>query len=322
MIFSIPVGIAFLWWMAGKAKSPAPWRKRCRIALPIAILLATGIAFVGYYNWRTTGSPRIFAMSLNQKFYDPSAIFIWETPGPPMQHYNPQFDDFYNRWQRDIYGHNWPDLKKVAMRKVRLFASTYLWWDLLLIVPALYFLPKRQKLYVLWASLAFTLIAFFSLAWTLPHYVAPAMCVVFAVFATGLRHLRLFEVRGYPLGLFCSRLVVLGLLLQTLNAVGTGNEDPLGMGGVRMEDRVVAIHKLEAIPGKHLVFVRYSQDHSVHREWVFNGADIEGSRIVWARELDEVQNQKLIQHFQGRNVWFVEADKFMSPPRPYLPLKN
>src|SRR5262249_54761217 len=281
-----------------------------------------GIAFVGYYNWRTTGSPRIFAMSLNQKFYDNSAIFIWETPGPPMQHYNPQFDDFYNHWQRDLYGHNWSDLKNVARKKVRMFAQTYLWWDFLLLVLPLYFLPKRRKLFVLWAALVFTLIAFFLLAWTLPHYVAPAMSVVFAVFVTGLRHLRLFEVRGHALGFFCSRLVVLGLLLQTANAAATGNEDPLGVGGVRMEGRVAAIHKLEALPGKHLVVVRYSNDHNVHQEWVFNGADIEGSKIVWARELDGAQNQKLIQHFRDRTVWVIEADKFMSPPRPYAPLKN
>jgi len=29
-----------------------------------------------------------------------------------------------------------------------------------------------------------------------------------------------------------------------------------------------------------------------------NDADIEGSRIVWARELDAAQNQKLIEHFR------------------------
>ncbi|HWZ98621.1 MAG TPA: hypothetical protein VN025_12755 [Candidatus Dormibacteraeota bacterium] len=323
LIFSIPVGAVFLWWMAGKAKSAPPWPVRLRkVVLPATILLAAGIAFVGYYNWRTTGSARTFAMSLNQKFYDPSAIFIWETPGPPMPHYNPQFDDFYNRWQRNIYGHNWTDLKKVAGRKVRLFARTYLWWDLLLIVPALYFILWRRKLYPLWASLAFTFLAFFLIAWTLPHYVAPAICVVFAIFVISMRHLRLFKPRGYAFGLLLSRLVVLGLLLQTANAVVTGNEDPLGLGGVRMDERVEAIRKLESIPGKHLVFVRYAKDHNVHHEWVFNGADIEGSRIVWARELNTEQNQKLIEHFRDRNAWFIEADRFLSPPQPYAPPKN
>jgi hypothetical protein len=323
LIFSIPVGALFLKWLAGKAKSVPPISFRVKkVLLPASALLIVGVAFVGYYNWRTTGSPRTFAMSLNQKFYDPSAIFLWETPAAPMLHNNPQFDDFYNRWQRNLYGHNWADIKKIFDRKVRVFARTYLWWDLLLLVPSLYFLPRRRKLFPLYAALLFTVGAFFSLAWTLPHYVAPAICVVFAIFVTAMRHLRLFEIRGYALGLFLSRLIVLGLFLQTANAVVTGNEDPLDLGGVRMESRVEAIRKLEAIPGKHLVFVRYAKDHSAHREWVFNGADIEGSKIVWARELDAEQNQKLIEHFRDRKIWFIEADRFLAPPQPYAPRAN
>jgi len=318
LIFSIPVGVFFLKWLAGKSAPPISVRVK-KVLLPTSALLIAGVAFVGYYNWRTTGSPRTFAMSLNQKFYDPSAIFLWETPTAPMPHNNPQFDDFYNRWQRNLYGHNWADVKTIFARKVRVLARTYLWWDLLLLAPVLYFLPRRKKLYPLYAALLFTFAAFFSLAWTLPHYIAPAMCVVFAIFATTMRHLRLFEIRGYALGLFLSRLVVLGLVLQTANAVVTGNEDPLDLGGVRMESRVEAIRKLESIPGKHLVFVRYAEDHNAHREWVFNGADLEGSKIVWARELDPEQNQKVIGQFSDRKVWFIEADRFLAPPKPYAP---
>lgn len=320
LIFSIPLGAIFLWWLIGKTKGNVAASARLKkVFLPASVLLITGVAFVGYYNWRTTGSPRTFAMSLNQKFYDPSAIFLWETPAAPVQHYNPQFDDFYNRWQRNLYGHNWADVKKIFGRKIRVFARTYLWWDLFLLVPAFYFLAKRRKLYPLYAALLFNAIAFFSLAWTLPHYVAPAMCVVFAIFVTAMRNLRLFEVRGHDLGLFLSRMVVLGLTLQTANAVATGNEDPLDLGGVRMESRVEAIHKLDAIPGKHLVFVRYSKEHNVHHEWVFNDADLENSRIVWARELDKEQNDKVIEHYNGRKVWFIEADRFLAPPQPYAP---
>src|SRR5262249_8857081 len=118
LIFSLPLGAVFVWWMLGKTNSPPPWPVRLRkVILPAAAVLIAGVGFVGYYNWRTTGSPRTFAMSLNQKFYDSSAIFIWETPGPPMPHNNPQFDDFYNRWQRNLYHHTWSDLQKVDGEK-------------------------------------------------------------------------------------------------------------------------------------------------------------------------------------------------------------
>ena len=323
LIFSIPLGAAFLWWMLGRTNPAPSWPVRFRrVVLPVAALLAAGIGFVGYYNWRTTGSPRTFAMSLNQRFYDSSAIFMWETPGPPMPHNNPQFDDFYNRWQRNLYHHNWSDVKRLARKKIVLVGQTYLWWDLLAIVPVLYFLSRRRKLFLLWATLIFAFIAFYSLAWTLPHYVAPAMCAMFALIVTGMRHLRLFEVRGYALGLFLARLVVLGLLLQTANAVATGNEDMMGLGGVRLEGRVDVIRNLESVPGNHLIFVRYSPHHYVHDEWVYNGADIEGSRIVWARELDQAQNQKLIEHFHDRKIWLLEADKYLSRPVPYTAPKN
>jgi hypothetical protein len=323
MFFCLPVAAVFLWWLAGKTKPAVCWSVRLyKVALPLALFLAANFAFIGYYNWRLTGSPRTFALSLNQKFYDPSAMFIWQTPAPPMPHSNPQFDQFYNHWQRNLYDHTWKSLGKVSWRKIRVFPLTYLWWDLLLLVPAAYFLLKRRKLYPVFAALAFTLLAFFFLAWTLPHYVAPAVCAIFAVFVTAMRHLRLYAPRGLAFGLLFSRLIVLGLVLQTANAVVAGNEDSLGFGGVRMEGRLAFIQKLKAIPGEHLVFVRYSKNHDVHGEWVYNDADIEGSAIVWARELDAAQNRKLIEHFRDRHAWSVEADRFLSSPQPYVPPKD
>jgi hypothetical protein len=64
------------------------------------------------------------------------------------------------------------------------------------------------------------------------------------------------------------------------------------------------LKKLQAEPGKHLVMVRYNEDDlSVHDEWVFNEADIDGSKIVWARELDKTQNQRLFDYFKDRKIW-------------------
>lgn len=321
LFFSLPVGFVFLCWLAGKTKSAPPWQVRLRnVALPLCLLLTANFAFLGYYNWRTTGSPRTFAMALHEKFYDPSAIFIWETPRAPMPHNNPQFDEFYNKWQRGLYDHTWASLASLYQRKVRVVLHTYLWWDSVLLLPALLFVFKRRKLFVLYAALLFTALAFFTLAWTLPHYVAPAIVVGFAVLASAMRQLRLFAPRGYAFGLLFSRLIVLGLLLHTANAVVAGSEDPFGLGGVHLRSRVAIIKKLESLPGKHLVFVRYASTHDVHDEWVFNGADLEGSRIVWARELDPAQNQRLIDHFHDRQIWSVEADRSQAPLLPYAPL--
>ena len=81
-------------------------------------------------------------------------------------------------------------------------------------------------------------------------------------------------------------------------------------------------NKLEQTPGKHLIIVRYSEDHNIHDEWVYNGADIDGSKIIWARELDPEQNAKLFSYFKDRHIWLVEPDVDNTEIKPYTPLRD
>ena len=77
--------------------------------------------------------------------------------------------------------------------------------------------------------------------------------------------------------------------------------------------------KLEQLPGQHLLMVRYSDHHNIHDEWVYNGADIDGAKVVWARELDEEQNEKLFAYFRDRQIWLVEPDVNNILVKPYTP---
>jgi hypothetical protein len=45
---------------------------------------------------------------------------------------------------------------------------------------------------------------------------------------------------------------------------------------------------------------------------VYNEANIDGAKIVWAREMDSGQNRKLVEYFKDRQVWLVEVNE--SPP--------
>ena len=52
-------------------------------------------------------------------------------------------------------------------------------------------------------------------------------------------------------------------------------------------------------------------------EWVYNGADIDHAKIVWARDMGNDQNEELLRYYNDRRVWLLDADA--GPPQltPY-----
>jgi hypothetical protein len=77
---------------------------------------------------------------------------------------------------------------------------------------------------------------------------------------------------------------------------------------------------LEALPGQHLVFVRYGPHHPNGAQWVFNRADLPTAKVVWARSLgprdkgEELsrRDRELITRLPGRTLWVL--DETDQPP--------
>ncbi len=63
-----------------------------------------------------------------------------------------------------------------------------------------------------------------------------------------------------------------------------------------------------SIPGDLLVFVRYWPAHIFQDEWVWNDADIDRSRVIFARDLGDTENLQLVRNYQGRTVLLLEPD--------------
>jgi hypothetical protein len=90
------------------------------------------------------------------------------------------------------------------------------------------------------------------------------------------------------------------------------------LGSTTGLDRASVQQRLSARPGRHLAIVRYAPEHHpLSVEWVYNAADIDGARVVWAREMSPAEDRKLIDYFKDRKVWLVEPDS--TPPKvsPY-----
>ncbi len=73
-------------------------------------------------------------------------------------------------------------------------------------------------------------------------------------------------------------------------------------------ERARILVRLEALPRQQLVIVHYHPEHDPLQEWVYNNADIDGSKVVWARDMGPEQNRELIRYYENRQAWLVEAD--------------
>ena len=139
----------------------------------------------------------------------------------------------------------------------------------------------------------------------LPHYAAPVLCVFYAILVQALRHLRLVRFRGRRIGVVVARTAVLLLLFQTATAICDGLRHPVF--GLRR--RADVINKLSHMPGKHLIIVRYGPNHDINCDWVYNEADIDRSKVVWARDIGAEQNAKLLDYYRDRQVWQLTVDR-------------
>ena len=71
-------------------------------------------------------------------------------------------------------------------------------------------------------------------------------------------------------------------------------------------DRVLTT--LQKQPGQLLVLVRYGPHHLVHFEWVYNDANIDQSRIVWAHAMPGGKDDELLRYYPDRRVWILDDD--------------
>ena len=67
--------------------------------------------------------------------------------------------------------------------------------------------------------------------------------------------------------------------------------------------------QLQEAGGYHLVIVRYAPRYVPGYDWVHNEADIDGAKVVWAREMDMPQNHRLLEYFKDRHIWLVEVSR-------------
>jgi hypothetical protein len=326
-LFCLPAAAWFLWWLVGKTKSnDAPRGRFAKVVAPLIIVLILTAGWMGYYNWRLTDNALLMPHVLNTRTYHTAPLFLWEHAKTEMHYRNQQFEDFYNEWERENYHNNRADILRVSWEKLFRGGITYFWIGLLFALPALPFVLRERNMRLPWITVAIGITGVFVVIWSAAHYAAPITCAIYLLVVQAIRHLRTMRIAARPVGIALSRVIVLALILDTGISVARGVCDPLLWTCEGDSSRTAIAEKLNHTPGKHLILVRYTEDHNIHDEWVYNGAEIDKAKVLWARELDAQQNAKLLAYFKDRKIWLVTPDTdntylelYTPPDTPQVP---
>jgi len=333
LFFGIPVAASMLVWL-WKMKRPEFGRAMKRLLAPLLVVLALTLVAMGYYFWRTTGDPFNPPYLVYEHAYNPVPYFPWQSPRPIPVYRHPHLRRYFLESQMPVYrsSRTVSGLAQLDLVKLILIWSYFL--GPVFTLPFL-LLPSALPVGFSWGDISpgtrlllevagMVLLANLLLNWYFPHYSAPATAAVVALVLVAMRTIRPWKWREKPVGRFVTRAVpslcvilfaiaiVVGSLLPTfkfemLRASVLPSwcwQSPPNPG------REAALQKVKQYPGRQLVIVHYSPNHiGDNNESVYNRANIESAKVVWAQDMGPKKNEELIRHFKNRRVWLYYADQ-------------
>jgi len=261
---------------AGLAR--ATGRERRRLLGPLALAVGVTLAWTAYYDWRLTGD----ALQL------------------PHDHWRAR--NALDPLVRSYRG----SLERTLLGKLRVLQGFFVGDALWAALPFL--VLRRRSREVRFAACAVLLGAGFSIAATraFPRYLSPLAGPMVFLLVEALRGLG----RAFP---SAPRLGRAGVVVLVAAHLALSLRSVALFAGSRHAPawalaRQAGAARLEELDGRHLVLVSYPPGHDTDQEWVYNAADIEAARVVWARSLGPERDRALIEHFAGRRAWSLRAE--------------
>ncbi|HTS47204.1 MAG TPA: hypothetical protein VMH05_04635 [Bryobacteraceae bacterium] len=305
--------------------------KRLLKLAPIALAAAApALALMFFQNRAVTGSWTTMPNMLSREQYGvPTSFTVQPLPVPSRQLTHQQQLDF--EAQSEVHG---PGTDTFATYWDRLWSRVrfyrfFLLAPLYLALP--FFLARAKEFRFAWVLAALLLFAlgtnFYPYFYS--HYIAALACLFVLMSVAGLEGLSQIRISGQPVGLDGARIILLlcaGHFLFWYGLHAWGDPDVVpemrqyetwdGINHGDPDGRIAINHQLDRLPGKQLVFVRYSPRHQFV-EWVHNPADIDSAHVVWARDLGAEEDQKLRKYYPARTAWLLEPDARPPTLTPY-----
>jgi hypothetical protein len=290
------------------------WR---RPLLAFAVVASLGAGFMGYYNFRVTGSPWTLPYVAYLREYSYVPPFGWGSIGAQRQYRHVAFERFYREHAEQIFASTSTSSTRWSFKLA--LVDGYVFRPFVgysLVLPLLLSLLRpRNPVPLAFATCSLVLAGNVMSLWVFSHYFAAAGAALSLLITVGLRRLMALR-RPLGAGLFVVVMVVAVIegSLRYRAEIDLAKAKRQGWSGMRASLEA----ELARQPGLDLVVVRYGPLHSIHQEWVYNHADIDASPVIWAREMDAASNRRLFDYFAGRRIWLLDVgpEGFSIEPYP------
>jgi hypothetical protein len=302
-LYSLP----FLAMLAWKLRDNI--RSLITIAIPAVAIAGAAVVAMGVYFSHVTGSPFVTAYQVNQKAYGWPMGLAW-TPPPKIEFRNVELANYYDYELGEREKVDGPiDFVEYLTFRLQEYWRFFLGPALtvpLIMIGAVW----RRKPMLIW-GLAGGVFAILLEGAASPHYLAPATAVIVAIVIECCRHFHAKRIPMIPM-LAATMALVLALRIGAQN-LGLPYTQKLNYQSWCCKvqgnmNKLRITRALERIPGEHLVFVKAKTDPFNLLPWIYNAADIDAARIVWARDLGPQRDAQLAAYYRGRQVWVVDPN--------------
>lgn len=267
-----------------------------RIAIPLAIVSAMNFAWSGYYNYRVTGDPLKMPYAAYTEKSESVPLFIFtsangvRSPNCLMESHNMKYAKLYAAFLTPAGFVN-----QQAGRLLLFFMILVGIGSVVPFVLGFVFLVRSRR-FLLPAIVCASVLGSALTTYYHPHYIAHALPTILVITVYGVIFWRKWtRNRFWRCAVY---LIPVAQLLTIMLFVGKQFAAPINDETPR--ERIEA--QLTASPGRHLVVV---EDACIYDSWIFryNDANIDASRIVWARKLSGPEDSELRNYYSDRAQW-------------------